>query len=154
MRKRFDRQLALGQTPIEDVAIPAKSRDELPPVLAGLQWIFKVPEADRLLAIPTDSHPQWVKFQAHRADLLVRLQKDDNAKPVLEAALEDGELSELARLNFEGKMLERGEFPRGFKIITPCAWAHSDSWTRLCWQQAFSSRWAKPHLQSMRQSKR
>lgn len=44
MRKRFDSQLVLGQTPIEKVAIPGKSRDELPPVLAGLQWIFKTPE--------------------------------------------------------------------------------------------------------------
>ncbi len=46
MRKRFDSQLCLGQTPIEDVVIPTKSRDELPPVLAGLQWIFKTPEVN------------------------------------------------------------------------------------------------------------
>jgi hypothetical protein len=44
MRKRFDVQLALGRTPIERVALPARSRDELPPVLAGLQWIFQTPE--------------------------------------------------------------------------------------------------------------
>jgi transposase, IS5 family len=44
MRQRFDVQLALGQTPIERVAIPLKSRDELPPILAGLQWIFETPE--------------------------------------------------------------------------------------------------------------
>jgi IS5 family transposase len=44
MRKRFDPQLELGQTPIERVALPLKSRDELPPILAGLQWIFKTPE--------------------------------------------------------------------------------------------------------------
>ena len=44
MRKRFDTQIGLGQTPIEKVFIPAKSRDELPPVLAGLQWIFATPE--------------------------------------------------------------------------------------------------------------
>jgi hypothetical protein len=44
MRKRFDTQIGLGQTPIEHVAIPAKSRDELPPILAGLQWIFITPE--------------------------------------------------------------------------------------------------------------
>jgi len=46
MRKRFDSQLVLGQMPIENVVIPAKSRDELPPVLAGLQWIFKTPEVN------------------------------------------------------------------------------------------------------------
>lgn len=44
MRKRFDVQYALGQTPIDQVALPTKSRDELPPVLAGLQWIFSTPK--------------------------------------------------------------------------------------------------------------
>ena len=44
MRKRFDAQIGLWQTPIENVAIPEKSRDELPPILAGLQWIFITPE--------------------------------------------------------------------------------------------------------------
>lgn len=44
MRRRFEVQLALGQTPIERVRIPLKSRDELPPILAGLQWIFQTPE--------------------------------------------------------------------------------------------------------------
>lgn len=44
MRQRFDVQLALGQTPIERVGIPLKSRDELPPILAGLQWVFQTPE--------------------------------------------------------------------------------------------------------------
>jgi hypothetical protein len=44
MRKRFDVQLTLGQTPIEKVQLPLKSRDELPPILAGLKWIFLTPE--------------------------------------------------------------------------------------------------------------
>jgi len=44
MRKRFEVQLALGRTPIERVILPVRSRDELPPVLAGLQWIFQTPE--------------------------------------------------------------------------------------------------------------
>ncbi|MFO7461587.1 MAG: ISNCY family transposase [Desulfatiglandales bacterium] len=44
MRQRFERPLDLGQTPIEQVPIPPKSRDELPPVLRGLQWIFQTPE--------------------------------------------------------------------------------------------------------------
>src|SRR5206468_11111487 len=44
MRRRFDVQLALGQIPIERVRIPLKSRDELPPILAGLQWLFQTPE--------------------------------------------------------------------------------------------------------------
>lgn len=44
MRKRFDAQIGLGQTAIERVVIPLNSRDELPPILAGLQWMFKTPE--------------------------------------------------------------------------------------------------------------
>ncbi len=44
MRKRFEVQLTLGQTPIEKVLLPLKSRDELPPMLAGLKWIFLTPE--------------------------------------------------------------------------------------------------------------
>jgi IS5 family transposase len=44
MRKRFEVQLILGHTPIERVALPLRSRDELPPVLAGLQWIFQSPD--------------------------------------------------------------------------------------------------------------
>ena len=46
MRQRFERQLDLGQTPIEQVPIPPRSRDELPPVLRGLQWIFQTPEVN------------------------------------------------------------------------------------------------------------
>ncbi len=44
MRKRFETQLSLEQLAIEKVVIPLKSRDELPPTLAGLQWIFSTPE--------------------------------------------------------------------------------------------------------------
>ena len=44
MRKRFDLQLQLGSIPIEQIEIPTESRDELPPVLRGLQWIFTDPE--------------------------------------------------------------------------------------------------------------
>ncbi len=43
MRKRFDAQTGLGHLPIEKVILPTKSRDELPPILAGLQWIFATP---------------------------------------------------------------------------------------------------------------
>ena len=44
MRKTFEVQLELGQPAIEDVVLPKRSRDELPPLLKGLQWIFKTPE--------------------------------------------------------------------------------------------------------------
>src|SRR5260221_6981345 len=46
MRKRFEVQLTLGKTPIEKVLLPLKSRDELPPILAGLKWIFLTPEVN------------------------------------------------------------------------------------------------------------
>lgn len=40
MRKRFEQQTSLGLQPIKDVIFPLKSRDELPPVLLALQYIF------------------------------------------------------------------------------------------------------------------
>lgn len=44
MRKNFDFQLTLNQTPVHEVVIPLNSRDELPPILMGLQYIYKNPE--------------------------------------------------------------------------------------------------------------
>ena len=44
MRKTFEVQLALGAIPIEQVKIPTRTRDELPPTLAALQWMFTTPE--------------------------------------------------------------------------------------------------------------
>ncbi len=43
MRQRFESDPGLQITPIEQVRIPLKSRDELPPILAGLQWIWCQP---------------------------------------------------------------------------------------------------------------
>ena len=40
MRQRFEQQLNLGQTPISDIRIPTKSRDEMPPTVRALQFIF------------------------------------------------------------------------------------------------------------------
>ena len=56
MRKRFETQLQLGQTPIEEVLIPLKSRDELPPILAGLQWIFTTPEVNEQIFALLEKH--------------------------------------------------------------------------------------------------
>jgi len=44
MRKRFETQIELGITPIEEVKIPTHSRDELPAILRGLQFIYSTPE--------------------------------------------------------------------------------------------------------------
>ena len=46
MRKRFETQLGFNQKPIEEVKFPKRSRDEMPPVLAGLQWMFINPEVN------------------------------------------------------------------------------------------------------------
>jgi IS5 family transposase len=43
MRQRFDQQLNLGILPISEVQLPLKSRDELPPILRALQYIFTTP---------------------------------------------------------------------------------------------------------------
>jgi len=44
MRQRFEQQINLRTVAISDVRFPLKSRDELPPVLMALQYIFVTPE--------------------------------------------------------------------------------------------------------------
>jgi hypothetical protein len=43
MRHPYQAQPDLQLTPIEKIRLPLKSRDELPPILAGLQWIWMHP---------------------------------------------------------------------------------------------------------------
>jgi IS5 family transposase len=43
MRHRFEPAPGLHVTPIEKIVLPMRSRDELPPILAGLQWIWSHP---------------------------------------------------------------------------------------------------------------
>jgi len=43
MRHHFPAQPDLQITPIEKIQLPLRSRDELPPILAGLQWIWTHP---------------------------------------------------------------------------------------------------------------
>ena len=43
MRHHFQPQPELQITPIEKIRLPLTSRDELPPILAGLQWIWMHP---------------------------------------------------------------------------------------------------------------
>lgn len=43
MRHAFQSQPELQITPIEKIRLPLKSRDELPPLLAGLQWVWMHP---------------------------------------------------------------------------------------------------------------
>jgi hypothetical protein len=44
MRKRFEAQLTLGSTPIDQIVIPIKSRDEFPAFLRAMQYIYTTPE--------------------------------------------------------------------------------------------------------------
>ena len=44
MRQRFEQQMSLRTIAISDVIFPLKSRDELPPILMALQYIFITPE--------------------------------------------------------------------------------------------------------------
>ena len=43
MRHHFQHEPELQITPIEKIRLPLKSRDELPPLLAGLQWVWMHP---------------------------------------------------------------------------------------------------------------
>ena len=43
MRHHYPAQPDLHLTPIEKIVLPLKSRDELPPLLAGLQWLWMHP---------------------------------------------------------------------------------------------------------------
>lgn len=43
MRHHFQSQPDLQITPIEKIRLPLRSRDELPPILAGLQWLWMHP---------------------------------------------------------------------------------------------------------------
>ena len=43
MRHHFQTQPDLQLTPIEMIRLPLRSRDELPPILAGLQWLWRHP---------------------------------------------------------------------------------------------------------------
>lgn len=44
MRQRFEQQMNLRTVAIADIKFPLKSRDELPPVLKALQYVFIMPE--------------------------------------------------------------------------------------------------------------
>jgi transposase, IS5 family len=56
MRKTFDMQNEFGVVPIEKVSLPTNSRDELAPVLAGLQWIFRTPEINEKVFALLEEH--------------------------------------------------------------------------------------------------
>ena len=46
MRKHFEQQTKIGVELISEVDLSMRSRDQLPQLLAGLQYIFVTPELD------------------------------------------------------------------------------------------------------------
>ena len=66
MRKRFEVQYELGATPIENLAIPTRSRDELPPVLRALQYIYTTPELNEKVFELLDAKVRRGKKQTGR----------------------------------------------------------------------------------------
>lgn len=62
MRKRFEIQLELGTTPIEEIEIPARSRDELPPVMRALKYIYTTPAIHREVFQVLEQHIKIFKM--------------------------------------------------------------------------------------------
>lgn len=56
MRYRFEVQPSLNVIPIEKIQLPLRSRDELPPILAGLQWIFTQPTLNAAIFALLERH--------------------------------------------------------------------------------------------------
>ena len=52
MRQRFEQQMQIGGIAIKDVHINLKSRDELPPVMKALQYIFVTPDLNEKNILP------------------------------------------------------------------------------------------------------
>jgi len=55
MRKVFHNQMSIGEVSIEDIEISTKSRDDVPRVLLGLQYIYKDKETRKELFELLDS---------------------------------------------------------------------------------------------------
>jgi len=62
MRKRFEIQLELGSTPIEAIRLPARSRDELPPVMRALKYIYTTPAIHREVFQVLEQHIKIFKM--------------------------------------------------------------------------------------------
>jgi transposase, IS5 family len=119
MRKRFETQMALGQTAIEDVKLPLKSRDELPPVLRTLQWIYTTPEISEQIFEALEEKIQGQKKQTGRPGMdlwhvlvlgIVRLALDCDYDRIEYLVHYDKLMRQIMGLdaNFEG------EFGKGF----------------------------------------
>lgn len=66
MRQRFEVQYELGATPIEKLKIPTRSRDEMPPVLRALQYVYTTPELNESVFALLDAKVRQGKKQTGR----------------------------------------------------------------------------------------
>jgi hypothetical protein len=124
MRKRFEFQLALGKTAIEKVVMPVRSRDELPPVLAGLQWVFQTPEINGQIFDLLEKKVAGAKKATGRPGLdlwhilvlgVVRLALDCDYDRLEHLANYDGLLRQILGL---GPMLSDQEKPFHYKTLS------------------------------------
>jgi hypothetical protein len=63
MRVAFKVQYELGATPIEKIELPLNSRDELPPVLRALQYIYATPDLNKKVFNLLENK---IWYQSHR----------------------------------------------------------------------------------------
>ena len=67
MRKQFEPQLSLGATPIEQIIFNPKSRDDIPQILRGLQYIWSKTEVrDQVLSVIEEHLSKDVSFETGR----------------------------------------------------------------------------------------
>lgn len=108
MRKRFEAQLELGATPIQEITFNLKSRHELPPVLMALQHIFIHPELNAAIfsmlehkVFSSNNHTGRPGMNLWEIFVLsvVRLTLDINYDFLLDLANNHGKVRELMGLN-------------------------------------------------------
>jgi IS5 family transposase len=56
MRRLFNPQLELGATPIEEIQFNVRSRDDIPKILRGLQFIYGCPATRKAVFDVLDNH--------------------------------------------------------------------------------------------------
>jgi len=66
LRQKIEVQYELGATPIEKLKIPTRTRDEMPPVLRALQYIYTTPELNEKVFTLLDAKIRRGKKQTGR----------------------------------------------------------------------------------------
>ncbi|MEJ7684078.1 MAG: hypothetical protein WKG06_40740 [Segetibacter sp.] len=88
MRQRFEQQMNLRTVAIADVKFPLKSRDELPPVLMALQYIFVTPELnEKVFAVAGEKDMRWQKENRQKGHVPVAYPGSGRGAPRLQNQL-------------------------------------------------------------------